>query len=199
MTNTPANVLQQINNKKDRKNEISKILRRIPSKTKKKRNNMNEDLVLPMPVNVQSQSAAQSWCAQQLSLEDGARFTYGDWVVNGDAVIFPLQGDPLVIRGAELRFGENTSKRGFGPVCLYAAYTESSAGGVYRDDKRNFEELRYDNVNRAITGTASGRTVVFRVYPYQTSRFRRLAAALGRSDWNSYTPWHCMEDIDMVY
>jgi hypothetical protein len=132
------------------------------------------DLVIPMSRRHAEQSAAQRWYYRQSHQPGYIDYIPGDWHIDGAVYIFfQNKESPLRITGAQLRFGNNDSMEGFAPgaYCLYASYADTNGR---EDDKRYLENIRFDYVSQTISGTAGGHSIVFRVYPFQVSRLKRM-------------------------
>lgn len=166
--------------------------------SQKKNKKQTGDLVIPMPLERSKQSIAQRYFQDEQRKEDGARYLMGDWHINGEAHIYsPFGGDILVFKNAELRFGEHPYKRGFGKFCFYVEYFD----GVSRDDKRDFKKPILHWRSQTITGEVSGRTVIFRVYPYQFERLKKFCKDIKEEDTDAFCGKHkgALYDFDTWY
>ena len=126
------------------------------------------DITIPMPMEHERQTIAQRWYAKQMRIPKGASVTYGDWHLNGQAhIFFGFGKETRVDSRAQLRFGRNNIDKGGCNFCLVSSFNN--------DDKHEFDIKHMDCISQSIGGTVSTvYSVVFYVYPYQTSRLKRF-------------------------
>lgn len=135
------------------------------------------DIEFPIPRDCALWSAGQRWFDAQRERLGDAAFTvhhhHQDWVVSGEAWLFTERDAVEHLHGASLRFG-GYSGVVLGSVCLVAAFP--SLADEYDDWEKNpLEGAVACSASQTIHGTlAMGQTCVFRVYPFQLERLRRL-------------------------
>jgi len=127
------------------------------------------DLILPIPVKKSEQDPMQEYITQKKHY-----YTQGDWVINGLCIMYGRESH-IEYRDlhAELRFGQHDYMRGF-KFCLKAQFE--------RDDKHEIENVRADPASQTITGSIHHCTFVFKVYPFQESRLRRITVDIPQLD-----------------
>jgi len=118
------------------------------------------DLILPIPV--QTRDKIQNYVVAHKMTE---KYSYGDWVFNGNVTLFGLTPKNRGTKEAQLCFGKNDTIRGF-KLCLKVQFKD--------DDKHEAHFVMAHENSRTIVGSIHGVTFVFHPYPFQESRLRRL-------------------------
>ena len=122
------------------------------------------NLILPISRDECERSKPQRWFLKQQH-DNRAVYVPGDWQVNGEVFIYTKDGAIVHRNNAEIRFGEHHYMQSF-KLCLAVSFQE--------DDKHEIQFPRADLSSQTITGSIHNVTFVFRVYPFQHDRLKRL-------------------------
>lgn len=131
------------------------------------------DITFPIPRDPAQWSVAHHWFDKQYRQILGFDMAhYQDWAVSGEAWLFTEQDTVEHLHGVTLRFG-NHSGVVMGTLCLVAPWVHLKS--EYDDwDKNPFEQPMACAFSHTIHGNVGEMTCVFRVYPFQLERLRRL-------------------------
>jgi hypothetical protein len=139
------------------------------------------DLILPIPV--QTRDKIQNYVVTHRMTE---KYTYGDWVLDGNVTLFGLTPKNRGTKEAQLCFGKNDTK-----LCLKVQFED--------DDKHEASCVIAHENSRTMVGSIHGFTFVFHPYPFQESRLRRLLETNLVANLTSFIGVHireCMFFID---
>jgi hypothetical protein len=144
-----------------------------------KEKGLETDIEFPLPQDRSTWTVAQHWFhnhCKEHGTHDHFMAPFQDWVVSGEVWVFTQKGDVEHCHGAALRFG-NHSGVVIGSLCLVAPLPSFKDDDEYDDwDKTPLEKAMACSFSQTIHGVVgSGFSCVFRVYPFQLERLRRLA------------------------
>lgn len=132
------------------------------------------DIEFPIPLNRALWTSGQRWFHEHHGKYESDSFMapFQDWVVSGEVWLFTEKGVVEHCHGAALRFGNHGGVM-LGSLCLVASLQHLK--DEYDDwDKNPFEHSMACAESQTIQGQTRGLTCVFRVYPFQLQRLKRL-------------------------